>query len=171
MSTRLCSFSTFCTVFIIHVFLDSVWHLHFSGFQIHTCGRRTVLPPDMSLALKETDFRCATCASMPAHYKVCWCNSCKSWRFRVCLCSEVWMRVCLGPSGPVHLRSSGRMSLWFYYWISQRLLVELLQSLLLQEGHQWIPHVHHIQHLLQDLLLVSLQLRTLLRVCTQTKQQ
>ena len=42
------------------------------------------------------------------------------------------------------------------------LLSDLRQPLLLQEGHQRVPHVHHIQHLLEDPLLLRLLLRRLI---------
>ncbi len=71
---------------------------------------------------------------------------------------------CCGVSVPEHLGCCDWMSLGLQYWVLQQVIIDFLQPLLLQEGHQWIPHVHHVQHLLQDLILMFLLLRGFLRV-------
>lgn len=59
---------------------------------------------------------------------------------------------------PVNLISRLGLAIGPYDGEHLSLLLDLLQPLLLQEGHQRVAHVHHLDHLLQDAILFRLLL-------------
>lgn len=75
--------------------------------------------------------------------------------------------MCVKALFPVNLSSRLRVAFGLPDGEGLLLLAHLLQPLLLQEQHQGVPHVHHLDQLLEDPLLLCLLLGGL--VCETNK--
>lgn len=87
--------------------------------------------------------------------------------YRAVRTGSCWVYACVKALFPVNLSSRLRVAFGLPDGEGLLLLAHLLQPLLLQEQHQGVPHVHHLDQLLEDPLLLCLLLGGL--VCETNK--